>query len=83
MPDWFGARKFRAGKEDADGIRRSRYERVHRGLRETVLSLVRGTGHPEPHGTQEEVLLRQVPMGVLEIRDTAQGREIRYGGKDQ
>ena len=67
VPGGHAAREFRAGKEGADGIRRSGYERVHCGLRETVLPLVRRPGHPEPRGTQEEVLLGQVPLGVLEI----------------
>ena len=67
----------------ADGIRRSRYERLHRRVRETVLPLVWGTCHTEPDGTQEEVLLRQVPLGVLEIRETAQRPENRNRGDGQ
>ena len=67
----------------ADGIRRSRYERVHRRMRETVLPLVRGTCHTESDGPQEEVLLRQVPLGVLEIRETAQRPENRNRGDGQ
>ena len=51
-------------------------------MRETVLPLVRRSGHPEPHGAQEEVLLGQMPLGLLEVRDAAQGRENGNGGGD-